>query len=305
MLSSMLRAFTSELELSSRARASGRGRALTTEEHFTAQQIDVEWLNLKVNESQRKYDSAADFRSFFEIRTCTIIRHAGGRERFERVSEPVFLGGLRLPQHNLVAIAAAVSGYRVAPGVAANNSKAAEFTLARMLHLRSSETDVVPGPQEIVAERRSARGLEQAMTEVQVARLANPEMMKRPHVQSRHTEIMDRFHDVIAQAGGDVLPIPEVCTAVNIPQRTLYLCCRESLGLSPKAYLHLRRMHLARRMFIRPSAFTITVTETAAHFGFWNFGRFSAQYRQLFGETPSQTLRGIKVGRPPVTVARG
>jgi AraC-like DNA-binding protein len=173
-----------------------------------------------------------------------------------------------------------------------------------MLRLRSSATDIVPGPREIIAEQRSARGFEQAITEAQVERLANPEMMRRPHVQLRHTEIMDRFHDVVATAGGDVLPIPEVCAAVNIPQRTLYLCCRESLGVSPKAYLHLRRMHLARRMLIRPSAFTTKVTETAAHFGFWNFGRFSAQYRQLFGETPSQTLRSIKVGRPPVAVAR-
>jgi AraC-like DNA-binding protein len=304
MLSSMVRAFASELELSSGGRASGRGRAPTAEQHFAAQQIDVEWSNLKVNESSQNHDSAADLRSCFEIKTCTIIRHSGRRECFERSSGPVFLGGLPLPQHKLIAIAAALSGYRVRPPFAANKLIAAEFTLARMLQLRSSATDTVPGTPEVVAEQRSARGLEQAMTTVQVERLVNPEVM-RPHVQSRHTEIMDRFHDVVATAGGDVLPIPEVCAAVNVPQRTLYLCCRESLGLSPKAYLHLRRMHLARRMLIRPSAFTTTVTETAAHFGFWNFGRFSVQYRRLFGETPSQTLRSIKVSRPLVAVLRG
>ena len=29
----------------------------------------------------------------------------------------------------------------------------------------------------------------------------------------------------------------------------------------------------------------------AADFGFWEFGRFSGQYRRLFGELPSETLR--------------
>ena len=305
MLSSMLRAFTNELALFSGGIAFDAERVLTAEEHFAAQQIDVEWSNLRVNELSRSHESTADLRPCFEIKTCTIIRHSGRRERFERASEPVFLGGLPLPQHHLIAIAAALSGYRVKPAFAASKPKTAEFALARMLHLRSNTTNLLSGAPELIAEQRSARGLEQAMTAVQVERLVNPEMMRRPHVQARRTEIMDRFHDVIANAGGDILPIPEVCAAVEVPQRTLHLCCRESLGVSPKAYLTLRRMHLARRMLTRSNAFTMTVTETAAHFGFWNFGRFSAQYRQLFGETPSQTLRNIKERCSPMAVARG
>jgi AraC-like DNA-binding protein len=34
-----------------------------------------------------------------------------------------------------------------------------------------------------------------------------------------------------------------------------------------------------------------TVSDVAARWGFYQFGRFAAQYRQLFGETPSATLR--------------
>jgi AraC-like DNA-binding protein len=305
MLSSMLRTFAGELDIFAGALAADAARILTAEEHFVAQQIDVEWANVRVNESSRHHGLVDDARSSFEIKTCTIIRHNGRRERFERSSEPVFLGGLPLPQHNLIAIAAALAGYRVRPAFAANKSVAAEFTLARMLRLRSNSMPILLGAPEAVAEQRSARGLEQAMTAVQVERLANPEMMRRPDVQSRRVEIMDRFHDVIANAGGDVLPIPEVCAAVDVPQRTLHLCCRDSLGVSPKTYLQLRRMHLARRMLTRSNAFTMTVTETAAHFGFWNFGRFSAQYRQLFGETPSQTLRSMKIGGPVMARMRG
>ena len=53
-----------------------------------------------------------------------------------------------------------------------------------------------------------------------------------------------------------------------------------------------------------------TVTDTATKLNFFHFGRFSSQYRQLFGETPSETLRRARGGarmtpRPGWTVGAG
>lgn len=52
----------------------------------------------------------------------------------------------------------------------------------------------------------------------------------------------------------------------------------------------LRRMHLARRA-LRRAAGGETVTDVATRYGFWQLGRFAVEYRALFGETPSATLR--------------
>jgi AraC family ethanolamine operon transcriptional activator len=60
--------------------------------------------------------------------------------------------------------------------------------------------------------------------------------------------------------------------------------------VSPIRFLHLRRLHQVRRA-LRRNAQT-SVTEVALRFGFGNLGRFAVEYRRLFGESPSQTLRG-------------
>ena len=74
-------------------------------------------------------------------------------------------------------------------------------------------------------------------------------------------------------------------------ERTLRTCCREVLGVGPLRYLWLRRMHLARQALLHADASVSTVTEVATAHGFWELGRFSVEYRTLFGESPSESLR--------------
>jgi AraC family ethanolamine operon transcriptional activator len=50
-------------------------------------------------------------------------------------------------------------------------------------------------------------------------------------------------------------------------------------------------MHLARRALGFGSPFTTTVTEIAIDHGFGELGRFAIEYRALFGESPSESLR--------------
>ena len=87
------------------------------------------------------------------------------------------------------------------------------------------------------------------------------------------------------------MDMADLCAATGVSYRTLHACCREHLGMSPKRYLLLRRMHLARRALRRGTQETTCVTEIATNFGFWELGRFAVTYRSLFGESPSTTLR--------------
>jgi AraC-like DNA-binding protein len=106
---------------------------------------------------------------------------------------------------------------------------------------------------------------------------------------------MRRFRRAVEENPDQPVYIPELCGAIGVSDRTLRVCCQEQLGMSPKRYLLLRRMNLARQALRDGSPCTTTVTEIAAQYAFWQFGRFAGEYKSLFGETPSATLRRPRV----------
>jgi hypothetical protein len=50
------------------------------------------------------------------------------------------------------------------------------------------------------------------------------------------------------------------------------------------------RLHQVHRALSAADTDSVSVTEVIAQHGEWDFGRFAARYRRLFGELPSQTL---------------
>jgi AraC-like DNA-binding protein len=79
----------------------------------------------------------------------------------------------------------------------------------------------------------------------------------------QHAAIMRRFRRVIEEHLDDPLYIPELCRKIGTSLRTLQTCCQEHLGMGPKHYLVLRRMHMLRRALRHSSPDKTTVTETA------------------------------------------
>jgi AraC family transcriptional regulator, ethanolamine operon transcriptional activator len=86
------------------------------------------------------------------------------------------------------------------------------------------------------------------------------------------------------------LSAPALCAAVGISQRTLEYAFQERLGTSPMVFIRRLRLHAVRRALLAAERGGATVTELAMAFGFYQLGRFSAEYRALFGELPSATL---------------
>lgn len=113
---------------------------------------------------------------------------------------------------------------------------------------------------------------------------------RRPLVslRQRGLKLALRF---LSESNDPGLTIPELCKAANVSQRTLEYAFREQFNLTPLGFLKLRRIHRARYELMTSSHAQATVTQIAHHNGFLEAGRFATEYRILFGELPSQTLK--------------
>jgi AraC family ethanolamine operon transcriptional activator len=106
-----------------------------------------------------------------------------------------------------------------------------------------------------------------------------------------------KCRDIIAAARNLVLEnvdmpisVAEVCQQLGISRRTLQYCFHNLLNTTPMAYLRAQRLNGVRSMLKSVQ----TVTEAAAHWGFWHFGHFSQEYKKMFGELPSATFKKLR-----------
>ncbi len=86
--------------------------------------------------------------------------------------------------------------------------------------------------------------------------------------------------------------IAALCRILTVSDRTLRKAFRVAYGLSPCRYLRMLRLRKVRQALMSSSPYPVTsVTEVATQYGFGELGRFSVEYRKVFGESPSATLR--------------
>ena len=102
---------------------------------------------------------------------------------------------------------------------------------------------------------------------------------------------MVRFEDALVAHAHPRLNVPDLCSTIGVPERTLRACCTEFLGMSPTRYHLLRRLNMARSALLRADSETGSVAEIARIYQFQQLGRFAVAYRSVFGEMPSSTLR--------------
>ena len=162
--------------------------------------------------------------------------------------------------------------------------------MSRLVSLHAKAGDLAKTAPHILANGQVARAIENALIEATVLCLSGDTEQERSLTNQRHSLIMSRFEEFLRSHRTVPVYLAEICAVVGASERTLRACCQEQLGMGPIKYLHLRRMHLARRALCASTPGGSTVTRIAANHGFWEFGRFSVEYRNLFGEFPVTTL---------------
>jgi AraC family transcriptional regulator, ethanolamine operon transcriptional activator len=104
-------------------------------------------------------------------------------------------------------------------------------------------------------------------------------------------QIIRRAMDFVDQHDGEYLSLEELAAAAGVSERTLRDAFHWYFGIPPLQYLNRRTLHQVRRALKAADPTVATVTAAATQFGVWQFGRMARDYRLLFGELPSETLR--------------
>ena len=82
-----------------------------------------------------------------------------------------------------------------------------------------------------------------------------------------------------------------LATELHLSARALQAGFKRELGMAPMAYLRMVQLRRAYTALREANPAETTVQAVALSLGLLHQGRFAANYRALFGETPSQTLR--------------
>jgi len=83
--------------------------------------------------------------------------------------------------------------------------------------------------------------------------------------------------------------VGDLCQAFGVSRRTLSRAFRQTVGIGPATYLRRMRLGAVRSSILQSGRDGTTVSEIAIDHGFWHLGRFAEQYREMFGESPSET----------------
>lgn len=109
--------------------------------------------------------------------------------------------------------------------------------------------------------------------------------------QASAAYIVAECHRLIATGGAAPPDIDALCRRLRTSRRSLQNGFRQVADTTPVHYLRSLRLNAVRRRLLATSAGELAVTEAAGDAGFDHLSHFSARYRALFGELPSQTFR--------------
>jgi AraC-like DNA-binding protein len=227
------------------------------------------------------------------MQPTNIVRYSEGQNYYRRSSGFAAYGSMSLPLAEMAAFGEALAAVDLTPPRDAMLVTPLPAPMARLQRLHAAAGDLAERAPEIIANSDTSHGLEQALIEALVDCLTSREDCESSVAQGQHAILMRRFRRVVEENSEQPLYILEICKGIRVSDRTLRICCQERLGMGPKRYLLLRRLHLVHRALCDAAPETISVTEVATRYGFWQLGRFALEYQALFGEAPSATLRQI------------
>jgi AraC-like DNA-binding protein len=224
-----------------------------------------------------------------EMRLGEMITFGPGERLHARSHGPCQWGAIQVPVDDFVQYGRALTG--VAPTIPAlTRWRPPRAALRQLRQLHQAAVRTAEARSGVLADSEAVHGLEQQLIHALVESLSARPAYEETEAARGNRGVLARFEDLL-----EFEPPPSITAAgaaLRVSPRMLRECCKKNLGVGPSRYRRLRGMQRAHRALRRENPDTATASEVARRYGFHDPGRFAANYRAFYGQSPSATLRG-------------
>jgi AraC-like DNA-binding protein len=151
---------------------------------------------------------------------------------------------------------------------------------------RLGEIGLMAGGDGTFPPTAEARTLPRAIAEILRHSTRKSTSLKERAADARYLQVQ-LIEEFMWQHLDEPLTLAMLAHAASCNVRSLVYAFKRSFGLGPLTYFKLQRLNAVRNRLA--AGLPTSILDAAADYGFWHMGHFSADYRTLFGVSPSQT----------------
>ena len=147
------------------------------------------------------------------------------------------------------------------------------------------------GEPSLLADPESRASLKRSSVGAVLELLAHPDEQtdSRAATVASNWQLASQARALVEDSPDCPMSVIELALRLGVSRRTIQYACRNTLGVKPMSYLRAVRLSGVRKEM----QYARSVSEAATRWGFWHFGRFARDYRAMFGELPSETLKHV------------
>ncbi|MEL7034806.1 MAG: helix-turn-helix domain-containing protein [Cyanobacteria bacterium J06592_8] len=113
---------------------------------------------------------------------------------------------------------------------------------------------------------------------------------QKPKIYRRYP-LVKKAEEITRSDPDKPLTLKQLCSELGTSSSALSYGFQDLFGMSPMAYIKTQRLNGVRRTLKKADPKTTMVIGVAQQWGFWSNGHLARDYKQMFGELPSETLK--------------
>lgn len=100
------------------------------------------------------------------------------------------------------------------------------------------------------------------------------------------------IREILDTSVSEFKSISRIASEVNLSERHMLRTFKDTFGISPKMYMQKLRLNAVRNeLLCSPKTLRHNISDVALKYNFLHMGHFSREYKKMFGELPSLTIK--------------